>query len=106
MFHFGCADTERQGSESSVCGGVTVAADNGRTGLGASKFGTDDVHNPAVWTGHAMHGDSELSGVGFHLFDLRSSHRIGNRDVEWSRGDGMIHRGESLIGAADLESAL
>jgi hypothetical protein len=89
-----------------MCGGVTVAADNGHAWLGASEFGTDDMHDAAVRTGHAVQSDAEFSGVGFHLFDLCRRHRVRYRDADRSRGDGMIHRGEGLIGAADFESAL
>jgi len=85
---------------------VTVTADDGHARLCTSEFGTDDMYNTAMRTGHAVQSDSKLSGVDFHLFDLRRRHRIRNRDADGSRWDGMVHRGESLIGTADFESTL
>ena len=86
MLHFGCADAERQRAERAMRGGVTVAADDGHAWLGASKFGSDDMDNAAMRAGHAVQGDPEFSGIGFHLLDLRGGHRICNRDIDaaWS----------------------
>jgi hypothetical protein len=53
-----------------------------------------------------MESDPELSRICFHLFDLRSGHRVRNWHANRRRWDGMIHRGESSIGAADLQSTL
>ena len=87
-------------------GGVTVAADDGHAWLGATKLGSDDMDNAAMRTGHAVQGDPKFGGVGFHLLDLRRSHRIRNRDFDGRGRDGMIHRGEGFLGAADFQSAL
>ena len=64
------------------------------------------MDDAAMRTGHAVKGDPKFSGVGFHLLDLRRSHRIRNRDIYGRGRDGMIHRGEGFIGAADFQSAL
>ena len=106
MLHFGGADAECQRAERAMRGGVTVAADDGHAWLGATKFRSDDMDNAAMRTGHAVQGDAEFGGVGFHLLDLRRSHRIRNRDIDRRGRDGMIHRGEGFIGAADFQSAL
>ena len=89
-----------------MCGRVAVATDDGHTWLGASEFGTDDVDNAAVRTGHTVQSDSEFSRISFHLLDLCRSHCIRNWGTNRSRWDGMIHRGEGFVGAADFESAL
>ena len=106
MLHFGCTDAESECAERAMRGGVTVTADDGHAGLGATEFRSDDVDDAAMRAGHAVQGDAEFSGVGFHLLDLRRSHRVCNWNVDGRGWDGMIHRRQGLIGAADFQSAL
>jgi hypothetical protein len=56
--------------------------------------------------GHAVQGDAEFGGVGFHLANLRGGQGIGDRHVERRGRDGMIHRGDGALGTPDLQAAL
>ncbi len=64
------------------------------------------MHNPAVWTIHPMQCDPKFRRVDFQLLDLRGSHRVCDRNIRRRRRDGVVHRRERPVGAADLESAL
>ena len=87
-------------------GSMTITTNDGHAGLRPSEFGTDDMYNAAVRTSHAVQFNTEFSGVGFHLFDLCGCHGVRDGNINRSRRNGMVHRGESLIGAADFESTL
>ncbi len=114
VFDFTGADSEGQRAKRAVRGGVTVAADDGHAGLGEAEFRADDVNNASVRAGHAVQGDAEFSGVGLHLLDLGGGQGVCNRCkaptalVGVGRGgrDGVVHRGDGFLGAADFESTL
>jgi len=67
MSDFGRADAKGEGAKGTVGAGVAVPADDGHAGLGASQFGTDDVHDAASRVTHAKKLDTEFSGVLFEL---------------------------------------
>src|SRR5690349_7001805 len=106
MFHFRGADTKSQRAKRAVCGRVTVTAYDGHARLRAPEFRPDHMNDASMGAGHPMQGDTKLSGVGFHLLDLRSGHRVRDGNVQGRGWDGMIHRGQGLVRAADLEPAL
>src|SRR6266498_4909210 len=106
MFHFGRANPKSERAEGPMRGSMTVTTDNGHTWLRTSKFGPNHVDNAAMRAIHAMQRYPKFSRVDFHLLDLRGCHCVRDRDIERSRGDGVIHRRKSLIRATDFESTL
>ena len=49
MLHFGGADTERQGPERAVGGGMGVTANNGHPRQGDALLRAHDVDDTLVW---------------------------------------------------------
>src|SRR5262245_55892183 len=54
MFHFGSTHAKRQRAERAMRGSVAVATNNSHVWLCASEFGTDDMDNATMWTGHSV----------------------------------------------------
>ncbi len=106
MLHFRCADAKRQRPKGSMCGRVTVAADDGHTRVGVAQFRSDHVDDAALGAVHAIQIHTELGRVDLDLLDLGCRQRVRNRQGWVMRRDGMVHRGDGLFRSSDLESAL
>ena len=57
------ADAKGEGAKGAMCGGVGVAADDGRTGKGEALLGADDVDDALALVGEAKVCDAELLDV-------------------------------------------
>ena len=110
MAHFGGADTEGEGAESTVCARMAVPADDGLARLSQPLFRTDDVHDAALVMLQMQQLHSKVATVDFQL-----THLLGGRlnrkwhaaeDLFRTRGRGMIHGCEGAVGTAHLQSAL
>jgi hypothetical protein len=102
VFDFAGADTEGQGPEGAMGGGVGVAADHGHPRLGQTLLGTDHVHDALARLAHLVEGDTELGGVGPHDLDLTGADGIGDRLVDVLGGDVVILGGHCQLGPSNL----
>ena len=102
VLDFAGADAEGERAECAVRGSMTVAADEGLAGLGEAELGADDVNDALVAAIHVDEWDAEFAAVAREGFELEA--RVGVEDWESAIGgeDGVVHHGESEIGAAKL----
>src|SRR5699024_2819660 len=93
------ADTEGEGSERAMRGGVGVAAHDGRTRLGEPELWSDDVHDALFDVAERRDAYAELLAVAPQRLHLRTRHRIGDRLVDVEGGNVVVLGRESQIGA-------
>ena len=105
VLDFRGADAESDGSEGTVGGGMTVAADDGHTGLGHSLLRPNDVNNALAHVIRVVEGDAEGGGVLAESGDLLLGEwvRVGLNPVVG--GDVVIGRRQREVRSPDLAAA-
>src|SRR5690606_35054899 len=90
VLHFGGADAVRQRAESTVGGGVTVAAHDGHPWQGEALLGTDGVDDalPAVWL--VVIFDAEIGGVLRQRLDLNAAFLVLDAEDTVGRGGHVV----------------
>ena len=104
MLHLGCADSERQGAERSVGGGVGVAADDGHPRLGRSLLGSDHMDDPLARIIQAVEGDPELPAIGDQGVDLALGQRVPDGQSPSGGGHAVVDGGQSQVRSAHRPS--
>src|SRR5579859_116102 len=100
VFHFARANAESERAEGAVRGSVAVAADDRVAGLRDAEFGADDVHDALIFAVHIEQANAGFAAIFFEGFKLEAGVGVNNREGAVLGGDGVIHYGESEIGAA------
>lgn len=95
------ADAERQRAESAVGGGVGIAADHGRAGLGEAQLGADDVHDALLDVAEGVDPDAELRRVLAQGLQLDPGDRVCDRLVDVQGRGVVVLGGDREIGASD-----
>ncbi|GFF30512.1 LOW QUALITY PROTEIN: Lysine-specific demethylase 8 [Aspergillus udagawae] len=95
VLDFARADTEREGAEGTVCGGVAVTADNGGTGKREPLLGTDDVNNTLTPISHAEICETEVLDVLFEGGALQT--RVGFFDELFDILEVFSRRGRDVL---------
>src|SRR6476659_8869578 len=80
-FHFTCSYTESDGAESTMCGRMTVAANNGHAWLGESHFGSDHVYNALVRMTEAIKFNAEFLTILIQHINLQAGKCFFDRQV-------------------------
>ena len=100
VFDLARADTERQGAECTVGGGVAVAAHHGHPRQGAALLGCDHVDDALQRIAHREVDDPELGGVLTEHLHLAGGDQIGDRLVDVRGGNVVVFGGHREVGAA------
>ncbi len=85
-------------------GSVAVSADDGLARLRDAELGADDVHDALMLAVHVKEADAGFAAIFLERFKLQA--RVGVDDGQRAvfGGDGVVHHGESQIGAANFAS--
>ncbi len=102
VFDFAGADAEGQGTERAVRRGVAVAADDGLARLGNAQLRADDVHDALVFAVHVEQAYASFAAIFFEGVELQLGVLVEDGQGAVGGRNGMVHHGESEIGAADL----
>ena len=102
MLYFGGANPKGERAERAMRGGMAIAANNGLTGLSKSLFGSDHMHNAAIWAIQTVKFDAEIFAILLKLMQLLNRHRIRAFKVKGDSWRRMIHRPDGAIRSANF----
>ena len=102
MFHLGGADTEGQGSEGSVGGGMGVAAYQSYPRNGDAQLRAYDMHNALPFMAETVERDIELLTVIYKSLHLNPAQFSAGSDVRGGGGYVVIHGSPGAFRTADL----
>ena len=81
MLDFARPDTEREGSESTVCGRMGITADDRHARKRAPLFRADDMDHSLPYVIHAKERNADCSAVFFQGFDLYGADGVGDTQL-------------------------
>ena len=98
VLDLGGTDTEGEGPEGAVSGGVGVATDHRHAGLGQAQLRTDGVDDPLVGVSQGVQPHPELGAVGAQGLDLSAAGDVGDRQVDVHSGRVVVLGGDRQVG--------
>jgi hypothetical protein len=86
---------------------MRVAADNGHTGFGETKLGSDNVDDALLGRLDIEEFDAEVGAIFSQRFDLLVGNLIDDVETvcDAAGGDVVIYRGDGSVGAAQLATS-
>src|SRR6267154_3958530 len=104
MLDFAGADAECQRAERSVSGSVAVPADDRLPRLRDAELWPDDVHDALMLAVHVKEAHAGFAAIFLKRLELQAGVGVDDGQSAIFGGDGVVHYGESEIGAADFAS--